>query len=33
LSGIPSAGTAAALAHVAAGTNTIQIGSGGIKLP
>jgi alkanesulfonate monooxygenase SsuD/methylene tetrahydromethanopterin reductase-like flavin-dependent oxidoreductase (luciferase family) len=26
-------GAAVALAHVAAGTNTIQIGPGGIKLP
>src|SRR6201985_2536676 len=33
LPGIASAATAVALAHVAAGTSTIQIGAGGIMLP
>jgi luciferase family oxidoreductase group 1 len=33
LPGIASAATAVALAHVAAGTNTIRIGAGGIMLP
>ncbi|MBB5685486.1 LLM class flavin-dependent oxidoreductase [Sphingobium boeckii] len=33
MSGIASAATAVALAHVAAGTKTIRIGSGGIMLP
>src|SRR5205807_9941143 len=33
LPGIASAATAVALAHVAAGTNTIRIGAGGIILP
>ena len=33
LPGIASAATAVALAHVAAGTSTIRIGSGGIMLP
>jgi len=33
MSGIASAATAVALAHVAAGTSTIRIGSGGIMLP
>src|ERR1700710_2400597 len=31
--GIASAATAVALAHVAAGTTTIRVGSGGIMLP
>src|SRR3977135_64261 len=33
LPGIASAATAVALAHVAAGTNNIRIGAGGIMLP
>src|SRR6516165_11935103 len=33
LPGIASAATAVALAHVAAGTNSIKIGAGGIMLP
>lgn len=33
MAGIASAATAVALAHVAAGTSTIRIGSGGIMLP
>src|SRR5271170_8134500 len=33
LPGIASAATAVALAHVAAGTNSIRIGAGGIMLP
>jgi luciferase family oxidoreductase group 1 len=33
LPGIASAATAVALAHVAAGTNTIRVGAGGIMLP
>lgn len=33
MSGIASAATAVALAHVAAGTSTIRVGSGGIMLP
>jgi luciferase family oxidoreductase group 1 len=33
LPGIASAATAVALAHIAAGTNTIRIGAGGIMLP
>ena len=33
LPGIASAATAVALAHVAAGTNNIKIGAGGIMLP
>ena len=33
MQGIASAATAVALAHVAAGTNTIRIGAGGIMLP
>src|SRR5260370_36823755 len=33
LPGIASAATAVALAHVAAGTNSIRLGAGGIMLP